>query len=213
MKNTNQLVKQAALAAVLTLASSALLSAQTNQAQFGQPQSRPAYRPATITPDPGANSQATQPLKINRASSLIGATVKNQQGLLLGKIHDLVIDLNSDRVAYAVLDSGAGLLNPQKLHAVPLRAFQADADGKTLILNADRQKLVQSEGFDKNNWPGVTTAAWGAEPFWKDAQATSSSPEATDAEARIIKAQQDKQYKDFKDGTIEPKKTETQPKP
>jgi sporulation protein YlmC with PRC-barrel domain len=213
MKKTYKLAKQAALAAVLTLASSALLNAQTNQAQFGQPESRPAYRPATITPDPAASSQAAQPVKINRASSLIGATVKNQQGLLLGKIHDIVIDLSSERVAYAVLDSGAGVLNPQKLHAVPLRAFQADADGKTLILNADRQKLVQSEGFDKNNWPGMTTAAWGAEPFWKDAQGTSSSPEATDAEKRSIKKQQDKQLKDFKDATTESKKSEPQSQP
>jgi sporulation protein YlmC with PRC-barrel domain len=48
-------------------------------------------------------------LKINRASSFIGATVKDQQGLFLGKIHDIVIDVSSERVADAVLDSGAGL--------------------------------------------------------------------------------------------------------
>jgi sporulation protein YlmC with PRC-barrel domain len=210
MKKTYKLAKQPALAAVLILASGAILNAQTNQAQTGQPESGLGRQQATITADPGTASQAPQLMKINKASSLIGATVKNQQGVSLGKIHDVVIDLNSERVAYAVLDSGAGLLNPQKLHAVPLRAFQADADGKTLILNADRQKLVQSEGFDKNNWPGVTTTAWGAEPFWKDP----SSPEATNAEKRSIKEQQDKKYKELEDA-VTPKKTvpQTEPKP
>ena len=85
MKNTNKFAKPAALAAVLTLASGALLNAQTNEAQLGQPTSRPAYRPATITSDPDARSQAAQPMKINKASSLIGATVKSQQGVSLGK--------------------------------------------------------------------------------------------------------------------------------
>ena len=211
MKKTNKLAKQAALAAVLTLAGSAFLNAQTNQALIAQPESRPARQQATITADPDAKSQAApQLMKFNKASSLIGATVKNQQGVSLGKIHDIVIDLGSEHVAYAVLDSSGGLLIPQKLHAVPLRAFQPDADGKILILNADRAKLLQSEGLDKNNWPSVTTPAWGAEPAWKDP----SSPEATDAEKRIIKAQQDKQYKQLKDAAT-PKRTvpQTEPQP
>ena len=213
MKNTNRLAKQAALAAVLALTGTALLNAQTNQAPIGQPESGLSRQPATTIADPGITGQASTLMKINKGSSLIGTTVKNQQGDELGKIRDLVIDFSADRVAYVVLDSAPGLLSSPKLHAVPLRAFQPDATGTSLILNADKDKLARAEGFDKNNWPAMTQAAWGAEPFWKDAQATSTSPEATDAEARTIKAQQDKQYKDFKDGAIEPKKTETQPKP
>ena len=73
--------------------------------------------------------------------------------------------------------SGTGIASSHKLHAVPLRALQPDSTGTALILNADKDKFARSEGFDKNNWPGVTTAVWGAEPFWKEPRKTSQSQE------------------------------------
>ena len=79
----------------------------------------------------------------------------------MGKIHDIVIDLNADRVAYVVLATKTGVLGPEKLHAVPLRAFQAGSDGKSLTLNADKDKLTRAEGFDKNNWPALDAATLG----------------------------------------------------
>lgn len=193
MKTANKFAKQAALAAVAALASTGFLNAQTNQAQIESSvdQKQP------VTADVGAIRQATQVMSINKASSIIGAVVKNQQGVGLGKIRDVVFDLKSGRVAYAVIDSGAGTLNPEQLHAVPLGAFQADASGKTLILNVDREKLVQSESLDKNNWPGLTTAVWGNEPFWKDAWGKTHSLESTDAEQRRLQEQKDKDYKDL----------------
>jgi sporulation protein YlmC with PRC-barrel domain len=199
MKNTNKLAKRAWLAAAAALAGSAFVNAQTNQAQTGQPESSLNPKQPLVTADAGTIRPASQVMSINKASSFIGAEVKNQQGVGLGKIRDVVIDLKSARVAYAVLDSGAGTLNPQKLHAVPLGAFEADTDGKTLILNVDRQKLVQSPGFDKSNWPGLTTAVWGAEPFWKDVWGRTHSLEGTDAEQRRLQEQKDKQYQDLED--------------
>jgi sporulation protein YlmC with PRC-barrel domain len=121
-------------------------------------------------------------MKINKGSSLIGATVKNQQGETLGKIKDIVVDLSSEKVAYAVLDTGTGAFSTQKLHAVPLRAFQTDAEGTSLILNADKQKAAQAEGFDKNNWPAMNSAAWGAEPFWKESEGTTTAPRSTESD-------------------------------
>ena len=196
MKTANKLAKQASLAAVAALASTGFLNAQTNQAQI---ESSLDQKQPAATADAGAIRQATQVMSINKASSIIGAVVKNQQGVGLGKIHDVVFDLKSGRVAYAVIDSGAGTLNPQKLHAVPLGAFQPDADGKTLLLNVDRQKLVQSPGLGKNNWPGLTTAVWGAEPFWKDPWGKTHSLEGTDADQRRLQEQKDKDYKDLED--------------
>ena len=99
----------------------------------------------TKTPDTTStytNTQSMQTRKVNKGSILIGTTVNNQQGEELGKIRDLVIDFGSDRVAYVVLASKTGLFNAQKLHAVPLRAFQPDADGTSLILNADKDKFA-----------------------------------------------------------------------
>jgi len=199
MKTTNKLAKQASLAAMAALATSTFLNAQTNQTQTGQRERSLDQKEPALTSEAGAIKPATQVMSINRASAIIGAEVKNKQGVALGKISDVVFDLKSGRVAYAVIDCGAGTLNPQQLHAVPLGAFQADASGKTLILNVDRQKLVQSQSLDKNNWPGLTTAVWGAEPFWKDVWGSTHSLDGTDAEQRRLQEQKEKDYKDLED--------------
>jgi sporulation protein YlmC with PRC-barrel domain len=173
MKTTNTLARRAALMTVLILGSSAWLSAQdTNEDRIEVLGARLDRQQEKTTAGLSTNSQSAQVMKINKGSSLIGSTVKNQKGEELGKIRDLVIDFNSGRVAYIVLDSATGLLGPQKLHAVPLRAFQPDPAGTSLVLNADKGKLERSEGFAKDNWPAVTTATWGAEPFWKLAPRT-----------------------------------------
>ena len=159
--------------------------------------------------DPGANypssqpleiNQSSQPPQINKGSSLIGTTVKNQQGENLGKITDLVIDYDSERVSYVVLDSGAGNLNAQKLHAVPLRAFQRDAAGTSLILNTDKARLDSSEGFANNNWPSTATGTWGAEPSSKDGR---------DLNQQKLKQQQDEEN----NKRIELKESEPEPQP
>lgn len=92
--------------------------------------------------------------------SLVGTTVKNQQGEEMGKIQDLVIAFASARVAYVVLASKSGLFSSTKLLAMRLRAFQRNFGGTTLTLNADKAKLMKSEGFDKNYWPAVGKATW-----------------------------------------------------
>ena len=46
---------------------------------------------------------------IVRASEIIGETVVNRQSVNVGKIHELVIDANKNRVTYAVLSFGGFL--------------------------------------------------------------------------------------------------------
>jgi sporulation protein YlmC with PRC-barrel domain len=110
----------------------------------------------------------TQPKKANKATSLIGMEVRGADGKGIGKIHDIVFDLTSDRVAYCVLRTGGALSLSQKLHAVPLRAFQAGPDDSYLTLQVDRAKFEQAAGFDPKEWPAVVNPAWGAEPFWQE---------------------------------------------
>jgi sporulation protein YlmC with PRC-barrel domain len=113
---------------------------------------------------------------MNKCSQLIGMDVKNPQGEKLGDIQDVVIDFTEGKVAYCVLSTGGGILTQEKLHAVPLRAFQASSDGNHLILNADKDKLSKAEGFSKEVWPSPSNPAWGAEPFWTDKGSTYKSP-------------------------------------
>lgn len=153
---------------------------QTNLGQYNQGQyneGQPGHPGTQMDRQAGGstNSQSLQVTEINKGSSLIGATVKNQQGETLGEVRDLVIDFNSGRVAYLVLESDAGVFRSEKLHAVPLRAFQPTADGTSLVLNADKTKIEASAGFDKDNWPAAASGVWGAEPSWKDDSKTTPS--------------------------------------
>lgn len=95
-------------------------------------------------------------MTIYRASELTGPAAKNEQGDRLGKISDLVVDFTGDKVAYVVLSTDNGLLSAGKLHAAPLRAFHPGPDNEYLILNTDKDRLTNSEGFDRNNWRSPT---------------------------------------------------------
>ena len=111
-------------------------------------------------------STTAEPAKVNKASGLIGMQVRNQNDEKLGTIQDLVVDLQTGKIAYAVLDGG-GILT-DKYFAVPLTAFTPSADRKHLILHADKAKMQAARGFDKDHWPPIGSPDWGAEPFWED---------------------------------------------
>ena len=103
---------------------------------------------------------------INKATGLIGMEVKNPQGEKIGQIKDLVLDLNTGQVSYAVLAVGGFLGIGEKLIALPPSALQADPQDKKLVLNADKDKIVNATGFAATNWPEVGSKPWGAENYW-----------------------------------------------
>jgi len=108
------------------------------------------------------------------ASALKGDQVVNQQGEDLGKIEEIMIDLDHGRVAYAVLSFGGFLGMGDKLFAVPWQAFAVDTAQKRLVLNADKELLKKATGFDKDNWPNMADPNWGTKlygyygyvPYW-----------------------------------------------
>jgi sporulation protein YlmC with PRC-barrel domain len=117
-----------------------------------------------------AASTADQPTAANRASGVVGMDVRNQNGEHLGHIKDIVFDLNSERVSYAVLTTapkGLPFVN-EKLLAVPLNAFTPGPDNKYLILRADKSQIETASGIQNNNWPSVNNPSWGAQPFWQN---------------------------------------------
>jgi sporulation protein YlmC with PRC-barrel domain len=117
-----------------------------------------------------------QPQRINKCSQLIGTAVENPQGDRLGKIDEVVVDFDKARVSYCVLSVERGMFAKPKYLAVPLAALQPSADGDRLILNADKDKVAQAQGFDRDNWPSVTNPAWGAQPFWQSAPKATTMP-------------------------------------
>ena len=91
--------------------------------------------------------------KILSSSIVEGIHVKNDQGENLGKIKDLMIDVQKGEVAYAVLSFGGIMGVGEKYFAVPFEAFYLDPDDEKLVLKVAKEKLERAKGFDKNNWP------------------------------------------------------------
>lgn len=95
--------------------------------------------------------QDKQSFRDMRASKLIGSEVRNVHGESLGKIKDLIVDVNNERVYYAVLSFGGVLGLGNKLFAYPVRAFTQAAEGDKLVLNIDKDRLKAAPGFDKDS--------------------------------------------------------------
>ena len=94
------------------------------------------------------------------SSSLTGTTIKNSQGENLGDIKDLMIDVNTGRVAYAVVSFGGFLGVGDKLFAVPLEAMKIDTSDEKMILDVPKDRLENAPGFDKDDWPSQPDAQW-----------------------------------------------------
>jgi sporulation protein YlmC with PRC-barrel domain len=91
--------------------------------------------------------------RVLSASTLTGDEVVNAQGDNLGKIEDVMLDLDRGRIAYAVLSFGGFLGMGNKLFAVPWDALKVDHEHKRLRLDMPKEKLEAAPGFDKDNWP------------------------------------------------------------
>lgn len=101
--------------------------------------------------------------EIMAAETLEGDDVVNTKGEDLGNIKDIMIDVPSGRVAYAVLSSGGFLGVGDKLFAIPWSALTLDADRKCFILDVDKETLKNAPGFDKDHWPSMADPTWAKE--------------------------------------------------
>ena len=64
------------------------------------------------------------------ASSIASDKVKNLEGEDLGKIEELMIDLKSGRVAYAVVSFGAGFMAQRQIARDPMGLAQGGPGGQ-----------------------------------------------------------------------------------
>ena len=108
-------------------------------------------------------------------SAVIGDSIVNRTGENLGKIEELMLDLEMGRVAYAVLSLGGVPGMNDKLFAIPFEALKLDATHEHFTLDVDKDKLRNAPSFDKNNPPKASDRTWGSEvykfygykPYWQ----------------------------------------------
>lgn len=94
------------------------------------------------------------------ADTLLGNDVCNKDGDNLGDIKELMIDMSSGKVAYAVLSFGGLLGMGNKLFAVPWDALTLDTLNKRFTLNVSKDALKEAPGFSKEHWPSMSDATW-----------------------------------------------------
>ena len=118
--------------------------------------------------------------RVLSASTLEGDSVRNSAGEDLGKVDEIMIDIPTGRIAYAVISFGGILRMGNKLFAIPWSSLKLDEDEKCFILDVDRERLETAPGFDKDNWPDLAdpnfrsgfthygAVPYGAVPYWLD---------------------------------------------
>ena len=94
------------------------------------------------------------------ANTLLGNDVYNKDGEDLGDIKEFMIDMNSGKVAYAVLSFGGLLGMGDKLFAVPWDALALDTTNKRFTLNVLKDAMKDAPGFDKDHWPSMSDPKW-----------------------------------------------------
>jgi len=105
---------------------------------------------------PTSSATATMPTNHSynavRASELIGKNVQGSEKKSVGEIKDLIINVNTGDVRYALLEFDPGFFKSEKLFAVPIKALTMGADNKTLSYQDMSRDKLQKAGVDKADW-------------------------------------------------------------
>lgn len=112
---------------------------------------------------------------VEKASKVMGASVKNLQDEKLGKVENLMVDLPAGRIVAVVISSGGFIGLGDELSAVPPTALRFNTERDTLQLDASKEALSNAPHFKANQWPdlgqpsyaGGVYRAYRVEPYFR----------------------------------------------
>ncbi|MBB3117680.1 PRC-barrel domain-containing protein [Pseudoduganella violacea] len=97
------------------------------------------------------------------ADTLVGEDVYNRQEEDLGDIKEIMLDMQTGQIAYAVLSFGGWLGMGDKLFAVPWQSLQLDTVNKRFLLDVSKEQLRNAPGFDKDRWPDMASSEFSSQ--------------------------------------------------
>ena len=112
---------------------------------------------------PGPNARRGPGPEMMGADTLVGNDVYNHKDEDLGDIKEIMLDMRSGHIGYAVLGFGGFLGMGEKLFAVPWDALVLDTKNKRFVLNVEKDRLKDAPGFDKDHWPNMADQSWARE--------------------------------------------------
>jgi sporulation protein YlmC with PRC-barrel domain len=93
--------------------------------------------------------------RIASASTITGQKIYNKENKEIGKIEDIMLDLQEGKIGYVVLSFGGFMGLGSKLFAVPMQSLTADAEKECFHADISKKQLENAPGFDKDNWPST----------------------------------------------------------
>lgn len=92
--------------------------------------------------------------KVMAVDTLIGDYVTTTEGEIVGKLENIVLEVSSGCIAYAVLSLEENQGMGDVLCAIPWRVLKLDKTNNHFTLKADKEYLEKSPRFDfKAAWP------------------------------------------------------------
>ncbi len=110
--------------------------------------------------EPGPSRRHGPGPELMGAETLVGNDVANPKAEVVGSIKEIMLDMRSGRVAYAVMSFGGFLGMGDKLFAVPWNALTLDTKNKRFVLDVEKKRLEAAPGFDKDHWPNMADPSW-----------------------------------------------------
>ena len=94
------------------------------------------------------------------ASDIIGKKVTNTQDEDLGKVQDIIVNVENSTAPYAIIAHGGVLGANRTKIAVPLSSLQCAPDGNNLMLSATKAQLQAASKTPTGAWVTVANSEW-----------------------------------------------------
>ena len=111
--------------------------------------------------DIAGKTEAGQRINAFMVEKIIGSKVINMKGEPLGNIENLVVEIDTGRILYAILESGGFLGIGDKLFPVPWESLAALPSEGIFFLNQSKEQMEKAPAFDKDKLPNMADAQWG----------------------------------------------------
>lgn len=108
-------------------------------------------RAGSQTTSASATAPATADYRGLRASEAIGMSVRNEEGKNIGQIGDMIVDMNTGQVRYAILRFDPGIFQGEKLFAVPTTQLRMAPDRNDMVYRMDRERLERA-AIERSEW-------------------------------------------------------------
>ena len=100
--------------------------------------------------------------QVQKATKLMGLSVKNLQDEKVGNVENLLLDLPSGRIVAVIVSSGGFIGIDDELSAIPPTTLRFTAARDALHLDVSKETLSNAAHFKANQWPDFSQPGYAA---------------------------------------------------